>query len=344
MIGEPVDIRPIVRTNHSGNLSLPLFFALLLLAAFLLFQALNARRESLVAPVTQPADMSGGAITAPPPLPLLPGFQRTFGQREDMPASAPRTPPAAPFVFQPHVGAGIGERPRPARYTPTDPLVPASYTAEPIVVPDSGSGAPVPEPAEPLTELDDRVYASRLRSPALTVPQGTVIAAVLETAIDSTQAGAVRAIVSRDVMGFDGSRILIPRGSRLYGEYQADLSSGQKRALVRWQRLTRPDAVIIRLDSPAADPLGRAGIGGKVDNHFFARFGSAILQSVLDIGVGLATRSVSDDAVVVALPGSTQQIGGSQSAAEIQPTLKVRQGTSVSVFVARDLDFSSVER
>jgi type IV secretion system protein VirB10 len=146
-------------------------------------------------------------------------------------------------------------------------------------------------------------------------------------------------------MGFDGTRILIPRGSRLYGEYTADVTSGQKRALIRWQRLTRPDGVIVDLDSPSADPLGRAGVEGKVDSHFFARFGSAILQSVLDIGVGLATRQVTDDAVIVALPGSTQQVTGQlQQTTQVQPTLRIRQGASVSVFVARDLDFSSVDR
>jgi type IV secretion system protein VirB10 len=125
------------------------------------------------------------------------------------------------------------------------------------------------------------------------------------------------------------------------------VSSGQKRALVRWLRLTRPDGAIINLDSPAADPLGRAGVEGKVNSHFFARFGGAILQSVLDIGVGLATRSVIDDndTVILGLPGSTQQVTPQvvPQTSQVQPTLRVRQGTSVSVFVARDLDFSTVD-
>jgi type IV secretion system protein VirB10 len=194
----------------------------------------------------------------------------------------------------------------------------------------------------PAPEAGSRVTASRLANPSLTVPQGAIIAAVLETALDSTRPGAARAIVSRDVRSFDGSRVLVPRGSRLYGEYAADVSSGQNRALITWSRLTRPDAVIINLDSPSADPLGRAGVRGKVDSHFFARFGSAILQSVLDIGVGLATRSTSDNAVIVALPGSSQQVTASQPT-QVQPTLRIQQGTSVSVFVSRDLDFSTVE-
>jgi type IV secretion system protein VirB10 len=121
------------------------------------------------------------------------------------------------------------------------------------------------------------------------------------------------------------------------------VTSGQKRALIHWTRLTRPDAVIVNLDSPSADPLGRAGVEGKVDSHFFARFGGAILQSVLNMGVGIATSAALKDGAFVALPSTAQAIPSLQPQ-QVQPTLKVRQGTSVSVFVARDLDFSSVEQ
>ena len=103
----------------------------------------------------------------------------------------------------------------------------------------------------------------------------------------------------------------------------------------------RPDGVTIALDSPSSDPLGRAGIEGDVNSRFFARFGGAILQSVLDIGVGVATRKATDG-VIVALPGSTQNVTA-QTQSQARPVLKVDQGTSVSVFVARDLDFSTVE-
>ncbi len=177
----------------------------------------------------------------------------------------------------------------------------------------------------------------------MTVPQGTVIPAVLETALDSNRPGFVRAIVSRDVRSFDGSRVLIPRGSRMFGEYKADLGQGQKRVFVQWQTLTRPDGVQIALDSPAADPLGRAGVGGKVNTHFWSRFGNALLQSTLDIGVGLATRSAGGDTVVLGLPGSTQTLIQPQQES-YKPTITVKHGTSVSVFVARDLDFSTVEQ
>jgi type IV secretion system protein VirB10 len=186
-----------------------------------------------------------------------------------------------------------------------------------------------------------RVRAGQFANRATTVSQGTLISGVLETALDSTRPGQVRALVSRDVRGFDGSQVLIPRGSRLFGEYRADLQPGQNRALVQWTRLLRPDGVTIAIGSPAADPLGRAGIRGKVDNHFFERFGSAILQTTLDIGSAVATRQLSGPTVVVVPNGAQAALAPLLAGRrQIQPTLRVGQGARVTVFVARDLDFT----
>jgi type IV secretion system protein VirB10 len=167
---------------------------------------------------------------------------------------------------------------------------------------------------------------------------------VLETALDSTRPGLARALVQSDVRGWDGNRVLIQRGSRLIGEYRADLQPGQNRAMVMWTRLVRPDGVTIALGSPAADPLGSVGIKGKVNTHFFEKFGSAILQTALDVGSNYASR-LGGSSVIVSLPGSvlTQTAAPLTSGTQVQPTLKVKQGTAITVFVARDLDFTAVE-
>lgn len=181
-----------------------------------------------------------------------------------------------------------------------------------------------------------------LANRAATVPQGTLIPAVLETAFDSTSPGFARALVQRDVRGFDGNRVLIPRGSRLIGEYGEDIAQGQRRAVILWVRLIRPDGVTIAIESPSADTLGRGGVKAEVNNHFLERFGGAILQSSLDLGISLAARSARSP-VLVALPGS---IGGAgrtlTQPVDIRPTLRVAPGRSVSIFVARDLDFTGM--
>jgi len=330
------DLRPMVRTAASGNLGMWIFGALLLVGGLALFLALDTRRQAGMAPTTTAAGAVGGMIAAPPPLSFPQAYpERAFGAQ--LPASRPGLRGAAASPATPQVVTRYIERPvllpdrqEPAGIAPLLPAAPAAQFALP------------PAPAEQVFDPEERVSAGRLANPSMTVPKGTIIAAVLETALDSSRAGGVRAIVSRDVRSFDGNRILIPRGSRLYGEYAADVSAGQKRAMIEWQRLLRPDGVTIDLNSPSADPLGRAGVQGKVDSNFFARFGGAVLQSVLDIGVALATGAVMDDAVIVNMPASAQQVAGQAVPPPAQPRLRVQQGTSVSVFVARDLDFSSV--
>jgi type IV secretion system protein VirB10 len=86
---------------------------------------------------------------------------------------------------------------------------------------------------------------------------------VLETAIDSDLPGYVRAVVSQDVRSFDGARVLIPRSSRLIGQYKSGVASGQTRAYVVWSRLIRPDGVSVALASPAIDDAGRTGLPAR---------------------------------------------------------------------------------
>src|SRR3546814_10492126 len=77
----------------------------------------------------------------------------------------------------------------------------------------------------PLGATAMRSRAGSMSNRSTTVPQGTLIPAVLETAFNSTGSGFARALVQRDIYGFDGARVLIPRGSRLIGEYASDTRS-----------------------------------------------------------------------------------------------------------------------
>jgi type IV secretion system protein VirB10 len=191
----------------------------------------------------------------------------------------------------------------------------------------------------------DRVRASAMTNLGAVVPQGAIVPAVLETALNSDLPGFARAVVSRDVRGFDGSRVLIPRGSRLVGQYKNGVSQGQSRAFLIWTRLIRPDGVSIQIGSPATDTLGRAGLTGSVDRHFFEVFGGAFLLSVINSGTESLFRSSGNQIYV----NSSQEAIGLAAASvvtppTIPPTIKVAQGEPVRVFVARDLDFSMVGR
>ncbi len=185
--------------------------------------------------------------------------------------------------------------------------------------------------------------ASNLGDLSNVITEGTVIAAVLETALNSDLPGYVRAVVTRDVKGFDGKKVLVPRGARLIGQYKSGVALGQSRTFVIWTRLIRPDGATIELSSPATDGVGRGGLEGDVDTHFFERFGGAILLTLLNIG-GAAVTDSSDTSIVIASTRAGVDAGASSltSGMNIGPTVTVPQGSPVRVFVSQDLDFSTV--
>jgi type IV secretion system protein VirB10 len=187
------------------------------------------------------------------------------------------------------------------------------------------------------------------------VPEGTLIPGILETAMVSDLPGQVRAIVSQDVFSFDGRRVLIPTGTRLIGEYQSEITRGQKRIFVVWTRMLRDDGVSVRLNSIGADSLGRAGLTGHVDNKFRERFGAAILLSIVGGGAsyltGYGSRAATGDsnnaqrAEELARETLAQTFSDMASQAlgdslRVSPTISVSQGERIFVFVRQDLDFS----
>lgn len=294
--------------------------------------------------------------------------QGVGGQPAPVPQTIPAVPPEAVTLVPAQPGeTAPGQQPL-ATPPPVNAVAPATQPvpianpyASPTVVFDSSAlpvstvPAPAPGPGEAgaaATGNSAADFASRIGgvggaparaqamvNPQTTVTQGTLIPAILETAIDTNVPGYVRAVVSQDVRSFDGSRVLVPRSSRLIGQYQSGLQGGQKRAYVIWTRLIRPDGVSVNIASPAIAFDGTAGLEGKVSSHFFQRFGSAMLLSVIG---GLTT---------VASGGTSVILGGGQSAAataaqqdgQIGPTVRVRAGEPIRVFAARDYDFSQVE-
>lgn len=182
-------------------------------------------------------------------------------------------------------------------------------------------------------------YANALAHPGDTLVQGTIIPAVLETALNSELPGFVRAIVSRDVRSFDGARVVVPRGSRLVGQYKSGMATGQSRAYIMWVRLIRPDGVSVQLSSPAMGEGGEIGLSGEVNRHFWQRFGASIMLSI----VGGAAGSLGDSdsgTIVVGTSANSAAAMALETDGKISPTIRIPLGTPVQVFVARDMDFS----
>jgi type IV secretory pathway VirB10-like protein len=335
-------------------------FAVLAVALFLF---LNARRTEQAASLVTP--VSEGTLAAQPPAPPL----QVAAAPPPVVAQTVAAPPPAPIALPPP----------PAPVADVNPNL-----RSPAVVVDLQAGAPAPAPAsgaanpgqaKPVTSgavdaasallagsggsfgvnqqfaaqtsdaLPESAVATQMTHLTATITQGATIPAVLETALNSDLPGYTRAVVSRDVRSFDGKAVLIPRGSRLIGQYRSALSQGQSRVFVIWTRVIRPDGVSVQIGSPGEDALGRGGLTGEVDSHFFARFGGAVLLSVLNTGLAAVAGTPSTQ-VVIGSPSAA--VGAAASATvptgeNIVPTIKVDQGAAITIFVARDLDFSIVK-
>lgn len=299
----------------------------------------RAPSPSLIAPVAQPSGAQVASATRPN-APLV--------------ASAPSTTLAP--ALQPGYAPNAAYRAAPGnRYASPTVLFDASALPQASAPAAQGFVTPgVPAPQATGGGNGNEDFAARLGGtgggsatatamidPRTTVSQGTLIPAVLETAIDTDVPGYVRAVVSSDVRSFDGSRVLVPRSSRLIGQYRSGVQAGQKRAYVIWTRLIRPDGVSVALASPAVGFGGETGLAGKVDGHFFERFGSAMLLSVVG---GLSAIGSGGAGVVIAGSGQSAAAAAVGQTGQIGPTIRVRQGEPIRVFTARDLDFSKVTR
>lgn len=174
------------------------------------------------------------------------------------------------------------------------------------------------------------------------VTAGAIIPCTLQTAMDSTVPGYATCIIPRDVYSDNGRVVLLEKGTRVFGEYQGGLQRGQNRLFAMWTRAVTPRGVAIDIGSPASDPLGRAGVTGKIDRFFWQRFGAAMLFSVLDAGGQIAGQAVSPQgSTVFRTPGdTTSQI--LQDTQNIRPIVRVNQGTELAITVAKDFDFSQV--
>jgi len=213
-----------------------------------------------------------------------------------------------------------------------------------------------------LKETSTTIDATYIADSSITIAQGKMITAILETAINTEMPGIVRAVVSRDVFGESGNKILIPRGSRLYGSYSSSVQRGQARVKIGWTRLIRPDGVSLNINFSASDQFGRAGIPGEVDNRYSSVIANSLLTSVLTVGgvaaaqklfnnntnstttvnqnqgITTTTTNATNQAIYDVTKTILDTIGQIiTNSIDLNPVIRIPQGTRVTVIVNSDI-------
>ncbi|HYM43188.1 MAG TPA: type IV secretion system protein VirB10 [Steroidobacteraceae bacterium] len=189
------------------------------------------------------------------------------------------------------------------------------------------------------------VPAALLPTQRFLLPLGSFIDCTLETAIDSTLPGMTTCVTAADTYGADGKVVLLERGTKLVGETRGEVRQGQARVFVLWTQARTPAGVVVPLASPGTDELGRAGLPGEVDRHFWQRFGAGILITLIDGAVQAGVQaSTRNGGTVIYAPSASQDVLTEvlKETVAIPPTLLKHSGDRIQVLVARDLDFRPV--
>jgi len=187
--------------------------------------------------------------------------------------------------------------------------------------------------------------AQTLPTQQFLLPKGAFIDCTLETAIDSTLPGMTTCVTATDTFGVDGKVVLLERGSKLVGETRGEVQNGSARVFVLWTEARPPTGVLVPLDSPGTDELGRSGLPGEVNHHFWDRFGAALLISVIDGAVQAGVQSSSHgNGAIIYNPSASQDALTDvlKGTINIAPTVVKHQGDRIQILVARDLDFRPV--
>ena len=181
------------------------------------------------------------------------------------------------------------------------------------------------------------------------VKTGTYIPITLVGGINSDLPGNLVAIVREDIYDTNtGTVKVIPAGSRLFGTFSSEVSWGQTRVQVVFNRLTLPNGKSINLGAMgAADLAGQSGLTGDVNMHLGKVIGSIIMAGV----VGGADGALTNNGNHKKDENSALSKGGEESGKtaietvdkytskilDVQPTITVKPGTRGTIVVEEDI-------
>jgi type IV secretion system protein VirB10 len=330
------------RLNRKALAFLAGIVLLLLLAIAGMLRAVGGGDEGPVAPREQAvvipelprvaAPSIPDAIVAVEPVPVVP-----LPQPQPLPQSS-----AFPMPVLPQ-GPSLLDR----RSAGADAAPPRDGYMEAMLAGLPGGELQQSAPAEAVTA------ARPITRPDALLVRGTYIRCVLETRIVTDVPGFTSCIVTEPVYSINGSRLLLPSGSKVLGRY--DTEPRGPRVAVVWDRITTPTGIDISMASPGVDGLGGAGHPGRYSAHWGSRIGSALLVSLISDAFKYAAAEegppaalIGEGGVVVHSPYESatartmERLANQALDVRRPPTVTIQHGTLLNVYVARDVDFSAV--
>ena len=174
--------------------------------------------------------------------------------------------------------------------------------------------------------------------------EGTIIPTVLMNRLNGSFSGPVNCLVTEDTYSHDREHVLIPAGTKVLGEAQKVSAFRQERLAVFFHRLIMPDGYSVSLDQfKGLDQEGATALHDKVNNHYARIFGASLAVGILG-GVG----ETGTGNIFTESPLDRARAGFGESMAtsgerildhflNIMPTITIREGTRVNVYLSNDL-------
>lgn len=216
-----------------------------------------------------------------------------------------------------------------------------------------GAQQPAPAKVHRGPDVEDVSSAAFIRSPDALLVRGTYLRCVLETRIITDVSGFTSCLLTEPVYSINGRSLLLPKGSKIYGAYGGGPKG--KRVEVIWDRITTPNGIDVAMSSPGIDQLGGAGHPGDYSAHWGSRIASALMISLIADAFkyaaaehGPETTTISSNGFAVQSPyesataRSMERLANEAMSERRPPTVTINQGTVMSVYVAKDVDFSDV--
>jgi type IV secretion system protein TrbI len=181
--------------------------------------------------------------------------------------------------------------------------------------------------------------------------EGTVLETVLTNRLDGAFSGPVNCMVTADIYSHNSQHVVIPQGSRVLGEVKRVEAFGQERLAVVFHRLIMPDGYTASLDHfRGLNQIGETGLNDQVNHHYLQIFGVSVAIGAI---AGLSQANTGYGTAASAADAYRQGVASSLSQSSLRildrylnvlPTVTIREGQRVKVYLADDLLLPAYEK